>query len=101
MEQNDKVRERADCLCLSGDINCRKSSSKIFNPPGTLWGCVWLTKYCIAKIENNSKEVSISTLQRFIELGLGEHLYLSIKLVLDDLWWVNVMGEYQKYPSKG
>jgi len=23
------------------------------------------------------------------------------KEVLDDLWWVNVIGEYQKYPSKG
>ncbi len=34
----------------------------------------------ISKIENNLKEVRISTLQRIVELGLGGHLELSIKL---------------------
>ena len=34
----------------------------------------------ISKIENNIKEVRISTLQKIIELGLGGHLELSIKL---------------------
>jgi len=34
----------------------------------------------ISKIENNIKEARISTLQRIVELGLGGHLELSIKL---------------------
>ncbi|MBI3307755.1 MAG: helix-turn-helix transcriptional regulator [Candidatus Melainabacteria bacterium] len=34
----------------------------------------------ISKIENNIKEVRISTLQKIVELGLGGHLKLSIKL---------------------
>jgi len=34
----------------------------------------------ISKIENNIKEVRISTLQKIIELGLGGQLELSIKL---------------------
>lgn len=34
----------------------------------------------IFKIENNLKEVRISTLQKIVELGLGGHLELSIKL---------------------
>lgn len=38
------------------------------------------TKSYISKIENNIKEVRISTLQKIIELGLGGHLELSIKL---------------------
>lgn len=33
----------------------------------------------ISKIENNIKEVCISTLQKIVELGLGGHLQLSIK----------------------
>ena len=33
----------------------------------------------ISKIENNIKEVRISTLQKIVELGLGGHLQLSIK----------------------
>ena len=37
-------------------------------------------KSYISKIENNIKEVRISTLQRIVELGLGGHLQLSIKL---------------------
>ena len=38
------------------------------------------TKSYISKIENNIKEVRISTLQKIVELGLGGHLNLSIKL---------------------
>jgi DNA-binding XRE family transcriptional regulator len=34
----------------------------------------------ISKIENNIKEVRISTLQKIVEQGLGGHLELSIKL---------------------
>ena len=34
----------------------------------------------ISKIENNIKEARISTLQKIVELGLGGHLQLSIKL---------------------
>lgn len=34
----------------------------------------------ISKIENNVKEVRISTLQKIVEIGLGGHLELSIKL---------------------
>jgi HTH-type transcriptional regulator/antitoxin HipB len=34
----------------------------------------------ISKIENNIKDVSLSTLQKIIEVGLGGHLELSIKL---------------------
>ena len=37
------------------------------------------TKSYISKIENNIKEVRISTLQRIVELGFGGHLELSIK----------------------
>ena len=33
----------------------------------------------ISKIENNIKEVRISTLQKIVELGLGGHLQISIK----------------------
>ena len=34
----------------------------------------------ISRIENNIKEVRISTLQKIVELGLGGHLQLSIRL---------------------
>lgn len=34
----------------------------------------------ISKIENNIKEVRISTLQKIVELGFGGHLQLSIRL---------------------
>ena len=34
----------------------------------------------ISKIENNIKEVRISTLQKIVEIGLGGHLEFSIKL---------------------
>jgi len=38
------------------------------------------TKSYISRLENNIKEVRISTLQRIVELGFGGHLQLSIKL---------------------
>ncbi len=41
---------------------------------------VGTTKSYISKIENNIKEVRISTLQKIVELGLGGHLQLSIRL---------------------
>lgn len=37
-------------------------------------------KSYISKVENNLKEIRISTLQKIVELGLGGHLQLSIKL---------------------
>ncbi len=40
---------------------------------------VGTTKSYISKIENNVKEVRLSTLQKIIELGLGGQLELSIK----------------------
>ena len=41
---------------------------------------VGTTKSYISKIENNIKEVRISTLQKIVQLGLDGHLQLSIKL---------------------
>lgn len=41
---------------------------------------VGTTKSYISKIENNVKEVRLSTLQRIVEVGLGGELKLSIKL---------------------
>ena len=41
---------------------------------------VGTTKSYISKIENNVKEVRLSTLQKIVHLGLGGSLDLSIKL---------------------
>ncbi|MCK9400042.1 MAG: helix-turn-helix transcriptional regulator [Bacteroidales bacterium] len=41
---------------------------------------VGTSKSYISKIENNIKEVRFSTLKKIVELGLGGHLELSIKL---------------------
>ncbi len=41
---------------------------------------VGTTKSYISKIENNAKEVRISTLQRIVEIGLGGQVQVSIKL---------------------
>ncbi|HEX9958264.1 MAG TPA: helix-turn-helix transcriptional regulator, partial [Fibrella sp.] len=41
---------------------------------------VGTTKSYISKVENNIKEVRLSTLQRIVELGFGGQLQLSIKL---------------------
>ena len=37
-------------------------------------------KAYISRVENNIKDVRVSTLQRIVERGLGGHLHLSIKL---------------------
>ena len=41
---------------------------------------VWTNKGYISRVENNIKDVRISTLQKIVELGLGGHLQLSIKI---------------------
>ncbi len=41
---------------------------------------VGTSKSYISKIENNIKEVRLSTLKKIVELGLDGHLVLSIKL---------------------
>ncbi len=41
---------------------------------------VGTSKSYISKIENNVKEVRISTLQKIVEIGLGGHLQLYITL---------------------
>jgi len=41
---------------------------------------VGTTKSYISKIENNIKEARLSTLYKIVELGLGGHIELSIKL---------------------
>ncbi|NUN68145.1 MAG: helix-turn-helix transcriptional regulator [Bacteroidetes bacterium] len=41
---------------------------------------VGTTKSYISKIENDIKEVRLSTLQRIVEFGLGGQLHLSIEL---------------------
>ena len=41
---------------------------------------VGTTKSYISKLENNVKEVRLSTLRKIVELGLGGKLELSIKL---------------------
>lgn len=45
-----------------------------------LAGKVGTTKSYISKIENNIKEVRLSTLQKIVEIGLGGQLQLNIKL---------------------
>ena len=39
-----------------------------------------ITKSYISRLENNVKEVRLSTLQKIVELGLGGQLNLSIRL---------------------
>ncbi|HZK97964.1 MAG TPA: helix-turn-helix transcriptional regulator [Prolixibacteraceae bacterium] len=41
---------------------------------------VGTTKSYISKIENNIKEARLSTLHKIVEIGLGGHIELSIKL---------------------
>ena len=41
---------------------------------------VGMTKSYISKIENNTKEVRFSTLQKIVEFGLGGKLQLSIQI---------------------
>ena len=41
---------------------------------------VGTTKSYISKIENNIKEVRLSTLKKIVQIGLGGHIDLSIRL---------------------
>jgi HTH-type transcriptional regulator / antitoxin HipB len=41
---------------------------------------VGTNKGYISRVENNIKDVRISTLQRIVEVGLGGHLQVSIKI---------------------
>ena len=41
---------------------------------------VGTTKSYISKIENNIKEVRLSTLRKIVEIGFGGHIDLSIRL---------------------
>lgn len=41
---------------------------------------VGTNKGYISRVENNIKDVRISTLQKIVEVGLGGHLQLSIKM---------------------
>jgi uncharacterized Fe-S radical SAM superfamily protein PflX len=42
--------------------------------------CIFVQNIDMQRVLNNIKEVRISTLQKIVELGLGEQLELSIKL---------------------
>lgn len=48
--------------------------------PAELAQKVGTSKSYISKIENNVKEVRLSTLQKIVEVGLNGHLELNIKL---------------------
>ncbi len=60
-------------LILQARLEKGLTQEELANKVGT-------TKSYISKIENNIKEVRFSTLKRIVELGLGGHLELSIKL---------------------
>ena len=64
---------KVGALILEARLEKGLTQEQLANKVGT-------TKSYISKIENNMKEVRISTLQRIIEIGLGGHLQLSIKL---------------------
>jgi hypothetical protein len=42
--------------------------------------CIFVQNIDMQRVLNNIKEVRISTLQKIVQLGLGEQLELSIKL---------------------
>ena len=64
---------KVGALLLEARLEKGMTQEQLANKVGT-------TKSYISKIENNIKEVRISTLQKIIELGFGGHLELSIKL---------------------
>lgn len=64
---------RVGALIHEARIEQGMTQEELANKVGT-------TKSYISKIENNIKEVRISTLQKIVELGLGGHLQLSIRL---------------------
>ena len=77
-KKRDKLEEGYDAFMIGTLIlEARKekglTQSELAEKVGT-------TKSYISKIENNVKEVRLSTLQKIIELGLGGKLELSIKL---------------------
>ena len=77
-KKRDKLEEGYDAFMIGTLIlEARKekglTQSELAKKVGT-------TKSYISKIENNVKEVRLSTLQKIIELGLGGKLELSIKL---------------------
>lgn len=60
-------------LLLQARLEKGLTQEELANKVGT-------TKSYISKIENNTKEARISTLQKIVELGLEGQLELSIKL---------------------
>ena len=60
-------------LLLEARLKKGMTQSELAKKAGT-------TKSYISKIENNVKEVRLSTLQKIVQLGLGGHLDLSIRL---------------------
>jgi ribosome-binding protein aMBF1 (putative translation factor) len=76
--KRDKFEEgyenfKVGAMILEARLEKGMTQEQLANKVGT-------TKSYISKIENNIKEVRLSTLQKIIELGFGGHLELSIKL---------------------
>ena len=76
-EKRDKLEEgyedfRIGALILEARLEKGLTQEELADKIGT-------SKSYISKIENNIKEVRLSTLKKIIELGLGGHLQLSIK----------------------
>jgi hypothetical protein len=70
------------CIFTHVVFSCAKT--KLQHLGETVWEYPLLSYFSrtvvISKIENNIKEVRLSTLQRIVEHGLGGQLQLSIKL---------------------
>jgi ribosome-binding protein aMBF1 (putative translation factor) len=76
--KRDKLEEGFECFKLGVMIQQARlekgmTQEQLAEKCGT-------NKGYISRIENNLKEVRISTLQKIVELGLGGHLDLSIRL---------------------
>jgi DNA-binding XRE family transcriptional regulator len=76
--KRDKFEEgyenfKVGAMILEARLEKGMTQEQLANKVGT-------TKSYISKIENNTKEVRLTTLQKIIELGFGGHLELSIKL---------------------
>ena len=77
-EKRDALEEgykffKIGAMVLQARINKGMTQQELAEKVGT-------TKSYISKIENNLKEVKLSTLKRIIEIGLGGKLELSVKL---------------------
>ena len=77
-KKRDKLEEGYDHFKIGALIlDARKekglTQEQLANKVGT-------TKSYISKIENNIKEVRLSTLRKIVEIGFGGHIDLSIKL---------------------